>query len=92
MMPGGLGVARDGFVERVYSATVLPGRVREMKLHERIVYTDTLGGFGFVVRVGDGDLSLEGIHGLDGWADDAVLAPAVGYRTTWRGIEVAYVP
>jgi hypothetical protein len=85
-------VTRDGIIERMYTPTVLPGRVRELRLHHRFAYTDTAGGFGFVVRVGDGDLSLEGIHGLDGWADHAVLTTTAGYRSTWRGIEVAYAP
>lgn|GEM_PF-2166631 len=87
-----LDVSRDGFVERIYTPVVLPGRVRELRLHRRFAYTDTAGGFGFVVRVGDGDLSLAGVHGLDGWADHAVLTATVGYRSTRRGIEVAYVP
>jgi hypothetical protein len=87
-----LDLSRDGFVERIYAPAVLPGRVRELRLHRRFTYTDTAGGFGFVVRVGDSDLSLAGVHGLDGWADHAVLTATVGYRSTRRGIEVAHVP
>jgi hypothetical protein len=85
-------VAPDGSVERLYDPLVLPGRVREMRLLARRVYTDTLGGFGFVVAVEDGDLDWEGLHRLDGWADNAVYAPDAAYRTTCRGLEVAYAP
>jgi hypothetical protein len=87
-----LDIARDGIVERQYTPALLPGRIREMKLQGPFVYTDTLGGFGFVVRIGDGDLSFDGIHALDGWADNAVYAGNAAYRTSWRGLEVAHAP
>jgi hypothetical protein len=87
-----LDLAPDGVVERLYSATVLPGQIHEITVTGGFAYSDTVDGYGSVVRIGDGTVDFDGLHTLTGWADGAVVTGAVSYRSTADGIEVAHVP